>query len=69
MNRLAIIPLLALAGCYGKPEEATTLSEDFTVEDPDGGEAMTNRRTYALIFAALSVFWFAVSAIGWWRLA
>lgn len=32
MNRLAIITLLALAGCHGKPEEATTLSEDFTVE-------------------------------------
>jgi hypothetical protein len=31
MTRLAIITLLALAGCYGKPEEATTLSEDFTV--------------------------------------
>jgi hypothetical protein len=30
---------------------------------------MTNRRIYAWIFAALSVFWFAVSAIGWWWLA
>jgi hypothetical protein len=30
---------------------------------------MTNRRTYALIFAALSVFWFSVAALGWWWLA
>lgn len=32
MTRLAIITLLALAGCNGKPEEATRISEDFTVE-------------------------------------
>jgi hypothetical protein len=30
---------------------------------------MTTRRIYAWIFAALSAFWFAVSAIGWWWLA
>jgi hypothetical protein len=27
---------------------------------------MTNRQIYALIFAALSAFWFAVTALGWW---
>lgn len=32
MKLLAIITLLAPTGCYGKPEESTTLSEDFTVE-------------------------------------